>query len=199
MQDNIQLLKEKYSLSDEELQELDALIKSTQNLKDSNKIYNNKIRKTLQQYSWVIPYGMEYDELNFLLKETKSQKEFTNELLKYFTDDIINDIFDKIINMEIQQHIDIINQIRKSYFDNCFSLINCSIIALIDFNLMFYLKDKRNLKRQRLVSELAIKIGKESGYFLSKYELYIVLDFIKELFHPEDFNRIEFNQELLLN
>lgn len=199
MQDNIQLLKEKYSLSDEELQELDALIKSSKNLKDSNKIYNNKIRKTLQQYSWVIPYGMEYDELNFLLKETKSQKEFTNELLQYFTDDIINDIFDKIINMEIQQHIDIINQIRKSYFDNCFSLINCSIISLIDFNLMFYLKDKRNLKRQRLVSELAIKIGKESGYFLSKYELYIVLDFIKELFHPKDFNRIEFNQELLLN
>lgn len=200
MLDNMETLKVKFSLSDNDVKEITDEIKKLQKmLKDTDKLYNNKYRKKLEQYHWVIPYGMEYLELNKILSESNTQDDFYNKLLNYFNDNIVNDIFDKIINLEINEHREMINQIRKSYFENYFSLINCSIISLIDYNLMFYLKDKRNLKRQKLADELINQTKTESGYFFSKYELNIVLNFIKFLFNKLDFNNIILSEEQLLN
>lgn len=164
-------------------------------------LYDNEYRKLLRKYNWIIPYKMEYHELHKILKQSNDENYFYQHILNYFDDNVIYELFRDIISMSKIEHREIMNQIKLSFENQSYILVNCGLLSLIDNRLSFYLKDKSIVRRQHILDKLIeqINLSKAGQYILTKYELYVMLDAIQYLFKKIDFNDITITPTKELN
>lgn len=102
--------------------------------------------KKLSKYYWAFPYDIAGEELKGIFENVNTEKEFDQYIQKYFTKErtkqLFKDIEDKITEKEI------FKQIKFAFENECYALINNSVISIIDNELGYYIYDKTITKRK---------------------------------------------------
>lgn len=114
--------------------------------------------KNLSSYFWSMPYKIDGKSLKNIFENVNSEKAFDSYMLEYFTDDKINELFKDIKNKISTKHKDLFDQIVKAFDNGYYALINISLIAIIDDELSFYLKDKKTTTRKNIFEPILKKL-----------------------------------------
>ena len=114
--------------------------------------------KKISYYFWAMPYKIDGKSLKNIFDNVNSEKEFDSYMLEYFTDEKIKGLFNDIRNKVSQKHKDLFEQITKSFENGYYALINIALIAIIDDELSFYLKDKKTTTRKNIFKQILKKL-----------------------------------------
>ena len=139
--------------------ELANTIKEIQKNPDS--VFNwIEFSKSLSNYFWLPPYLMKSSEIMELLKIVDCEQKMDEELEKYFTDQVINNFFDEIINKSFAKHKEIMIQIKKAYFNESYALANTGLFSIIDSLCGFFVENKKKNTYRINIFEPILRIEK---------------------------------------
>lgn len=111
--------------------------------------------KSLNSYFWLPPYLMDSSELMELLKNVDSEEHMDEQLEKYFTVEIVEKLLDEIIDKSFKKHKEIMIQIRASYKNENYALVNTGLFSVIDSLCSFFVVNKkRNTYRINLFNPI---------------------------------------------
>lgn len=118
----------------------------------------------LTEYYWITPYKMPIPQLKELLETITSEKDFDAYCRKYFTKDLVNELFDDIYS-RISKKKDKVyfNEIREAYNHRLYAIANTGLVCMIDNQLSKYMIDKKNLTRTNLFKFIAFDIESKIG------------------------------------
>lgn len=132
--------------------------------KDPDSVFNwIEFAKTLSSYFWLPPYEMESSQLMKLLKSVNNEKQLDEELEKYFTNQIIENLFNEIIIRSFLRHKEIIKQIKKAYDSESYALANTGLFSIIDSLCGFFVVDKKKNTYRINLFEPILKIEKRKS------------------------------------
>ena len=132
--------------------------------KNPNSIFNwIDFSKTLSNYFWLPPYLMESSQLMELLKIVENEEQMDKELEKYFTDIIISDLFNEVIDKSLDKHKEILNQIRTAFDNSSYALANTGLFSIIDSLCSFFVVNKRKNTYRINLFEPILKIEKRES------------------------------------
>lgn len=162
--------------------ELANTIKELQ--KNPDNIFNwIEFSKSLSNYFWLPPYLMESSQLMKLLKTVECEQQMDEELEKYFTEQIINELLDEIINKSFSKHEEIMIQIKKAYNNKSYALVNTGLFSVIDSLCSFFvLNKKKNTYRINLFEPILRVEERESDDYYAILILSMVNDNINFLY-----------------
>lgn len=128
-------------------QELSETLEKIRKSPDS--IYNwIKFSRSLSNYFWLPPYLMESEQLMELLETVESEEQMDEKLEKYFTDEIIESLFNEIIDKSLDKHKEILEQIKIAFDNKSYALANTGLFSVIDSLCSFFVINKtRNTYR----------------------------------------------------
>lgn len=117
--------------------------------KNPDSIYNwIKFSRTLSNYFWLPPYLMKSEQLMELLETVESEEQMDDKLEKYFTDEIIESLFNEIIDKSLDKHKEILEQIKIAFDNKSYALANTGLFSVIDSLCSFFVINKaRNTYR----------------------------------------------------
>lgn len=117
--------------------------------KNPDSIYNwIKFSRSLSNYFWLPPYLMESEQLMELLETVESEEQMDEKLEKYFTDEIIESLFNEIIDKSLDKHKEILEQIKIAFDNKSYALANTGLFSVIDSLCSFFVINKtRNTYR----------------------------------------------------
>lgn len=189
--ENIVQMSEKISKS---IYQLAITIKEAQ--ENPNSFLNYiKYERELSSYYWVIPFNMDNSTLKDILEKVKDEKEFDEYMKTYFTKERIEELFNIIEYNISSKYKTIFKQIKKSFFEREYALINIAIISIIDNELSYFLKDKAITKRVSMLEPIIIDIDKSMEEYNMYWSITLLMlnNNINILFGKVDFNNIQIN------
>lgn len=134
--------------------------------KNPNNIYNwIKFSKVLSSYFWFPPYLMSREQLMELLGSIESEEELDNKLDEYFTNEIVEQLFDDISSRLFEQHEDIWPQIKAAFYNESYALANTGLFSVIDSLCIFFVKSKKSTYRIDLFKPILDKEKRQSNDF----------------------------------
>ena len=177
------------------LQALSIEITNAKNDSDSLINYMTYVKK-LAIYYWVIPYNINTAELKDIFEKINTEIEFDNYMEKYFDSSKIESIFDEIEKKIKYEHKQVLTQIKEAFYNKHFALINTTIISIIDDELSYYTKNKKDTLRTNIFTPIIQDLSrisiKECNWINIMY-LKMLNNNINTLFAKVDFNNIEIN------
>lgn len=136
--------------------------------KNPDSIYNwIKLSRSLSNYFWLPPYLMESEQLMELLETVESEEQMDDKLEKYFTDKIIESLFDEIIDKSLYKHKQILEQIKIAFYNESYALANTGLFSIIDSLCSFFVINKtKNTYRIDLFKPIIeIERNEEDNYY----------------------------------
>lgn len=125
---NFDIIKDYVEKMQNPLHEIQKILS---NSKIKSRINGAQVER-LNQFYWVIPFEIEYEKLEEILK-TKDEIEFNNFVVEYFTNDRIKRIIEKISDkFETVDKKELMKQIEKAYSNELYALCITSLITLMD-------------------------------------------------------------------
>lgn len=116
--------------------------------KNPNNVFNwIRFSEVLRSYFWFPPYLMSREQLMDLLSSIESEEELDKELTEYFTNEIVERLFDDVGFRVFEQHRDIWPQIKDAFNNESYALVNTGLFSVIDSLCSFFVKDKRSTYR----------------------------------------------------
>lgn len=110
------------------LQEIQKILSDS---KITSRINGAQVEK-LNQFYWVIPFEIEYEKLEEVLK-IEDDTEFNNFVLEYFTNDKIKRIIEKISEkFQSADKRELMKQIEKAYLDGSYALCITALVTVMD-------------------------------------------------------------------
>lgn len=177
------------------MRELSKQIRNEKDNSDSLLNYLSYIKK-LADYYWVIPYNMDTSILKDIFDNVKSEVEFDNYMEKYFNENNINCIFTDI-ELKIQdKHKEMLDQVKNSFMQGYYALINNAIISIIDDEISFYTKNKQDTLRKDIFIPIINDLRKakvEDCNWINIVYLRMLNNNINTLFDKINFNNIKIN------
>lgn len=164
------------------------LAKSIENIKKNPDSVFNWIdfSESLTRYFWLPPYSMTSEQLMELLKNVKNEEEMDIELEQYFTDEIVDNLVNEIIDKSQDKHKTIMKQIRFSYKKGFYALVNTGLFSVIDSLCSFFvINPKKNTYRIDLFKPIFEKEAKESDNYDSILILSMINENINTLYSPK--------------
>lgn len=163
-----------------------ALAKDPENIENWEKYYDE-----LTEYFWIIPYGMSPEELNEILEEVSSEKEFDERVNKYFNKEKIRELFNKIEEQLKGKKLKMFKQIETAYFNRSYVLASLGIISMIDNELSHYLVNKGMTKRQGILEPI-VKDLKNKGNLDKEFYIVMMMNSnINLLFKDYNLNKVK--------
>lgn len=155
----------------------------------------------LKKYYWVIPFEYKYEKVSDLSKY-KNRVEFEKYMLKYFNDNRLKRLFNKIKkNCVNKDKKELIKQVEHSFFAGDYAICITSLITMLD-GLTLQLIDP-NSERQHLsykaINDMLEYIN-ESPVTEFGYELYLKVDILNNFYlklYNNDENLKTSNKRLL--
>lgn len=167
------------------LQELDIQIEKVK--ENPNSYWNLMIyEEKLSDFIWIIPYDMTNEGLQKLIKISKSEEEFDNNLSKYFDEDKIKLMIEKINQCIPNENKLLFAQITYAYTNEMFALSSIGLFTIIDNLLSYYLENKRKTSRKNLFIPIIEDLNNEDN--MLQWKIIIVNNCINRLFENYDFN-----------
>lgn len=118
----------------------------------------------LSEFFWIIPYKMKPEELNEILVNVTTEKEFDRYISKYFNkekvDLLINDIKGLITRSQDKK---LFEQIVLAYNNKSYSLASMGLMSIIDNLLSYYLINKGCTSRIKLFEPIIKDIDRKYG------------------------------------
>lgn len=112
--------------------------------KSPDSIFNwIEFSKKLSDYFWLPPYSMKSEQIISLLQTVNSEEQMDIKLEQYFTTQLIDKLFDDIINMSLKKHTEILRQIKDSYNMGNYALVNTGLFSVIDSLCAFFVYNKK--------------------------------------------------------
>ena len=157
--------------------------------------------KMLDSYYWVIPFEYKYEKVRDL-SEYKNRIEFERYMLRYFNDNRVKRMFNKIKkNCVNNDKKELIKQVEHSFFAGDYAICITSLITMLD-GLTLQLIDP-NSARQHLsykaINDMLEYIN-ESPVTEFGYELYLKVDILNNFYlklYNDDENLKTSNKRLL--
>ncbi len=150
--------------------------------------------KNLSNYFLAMPYSIDTSELKSIFENVKTEKEFDDYMIKYFTNQKLQHLFNDIKLKISRKHITIFKQIEQAFYNKQYSLINNAIISIIDDELSYYNYNKKETKRKDILYPIIEEYQKKDVSqcdWLDLFYLEMLNNNINLLFDNVDFNNIK--------
>lgn len=162
---------------------------------DSDSLLNYlEYTKKLAQYYWVIPYNINTANLKEIFESVNSENEFDSYMEDYFDTNLIESLFGDLTENIKEEHKELLKQIHNAFLEDSYALINNAIISIIDDELSYYIKDKRNTLRKNMfipiIKDLSRANVTECNWINVLY-LKMLNNNINTLFSSVNFNNIK--------
>ncbi len=148
----------------------------------------------LSDYFWTKPYKMSAKEMKCIIEKVNSDKEFDNEISKYFSNEKLEELFKDINCYITSKHRVLFSQIEYAFYNKKYALANNGILAIIDEMCTYYLINKGCTSRVNLFEPI-IKDFDEKKSDKSLIILIMILNSNINTLYDD----IEFNQEIKIS
>lgn len=156
----------------------------------------HKYKKNLENFFWAFPYNVSTSELSSIINEVKSEKEFDEYMNELFDNRRLSLMFGEITNELIEPQKMIFEQSIFSFYNGNYALTSMGIIALIDYSLSFFIKDKEVTARYNIFEPILKEFDNISVNELNMHlviSLTILNSNINRIFEKISFNNQKIN------
>lgn len=116
-----------------------------------NSVFNySKYEKRLDDMHWAWPYEIDVETIFSILQTVHCEKEFDDEMLKFFNDDKINKMIVEAKNKVAKHHKVLLGQVENGIENKNYALVNNALMSIIDNSLSIYLEDKGCITRKNI-------------------------------------------------